>query len=102
MQALLLLGLWALLLQWGMLFFVRFSYPSWTWRQQHLIAGLVLPVAVAGIAVWLWLDPASCSQPLSDTCVRAHRTAFLALILSGMLLVAAGVLAFIDRMRKRR
>jgi hypothetical protein len=100
MQALLLIGLWALLLQWGMLFFVRLQYRAWSWRKQHLVAGLILPVMVAAMALWLWFGQASCG-PDAKRCVAGAIALGVALRLVGMLLVAGGLLVFVDRMRGR-
>ena len=101
MQTLLLIGLWALLLQWGMLFFVRLAYRGWSWRKQHLVAGLALPVIVSGMAVWMWLGQGSCA-PAAAACEAGVIALGVTLRLVGMLLVAAALLVFVDRMRGRQ
>ena len=99
-QTLLLIGLWALLLQWGMLFFVRLAYRGWSWRKQHLVAGLALPGIVSAMAVWMALGQSSCG-PDANRCIAGAIALGVALRLVGMLLVAAVVLLLVDRMRGR-
>jgi hypothetical protein len=96
-QTLILTFLWALMLQWGMLFGVRHFYRAWPLRKQRMVALLLLPVMVAGLAGYIWFGPSACPAVDAHACVAASVT--FALRMVAMLLVAGGLLWLIDRVR---
>lgn len=105
MPAMVMTFLWSLLLQAGMLLGVRLFYKRWSPLKQRLVASFTLPVAVALMAGWMWIEPSSC--PGVDTsltggvCPAVAIAVAFALRMIGMLLVAAFLLSFIGIMRKR-
>lgn len=99
MQTLAMTFLWALMLQWGMLFGVRHFYRAWAPRKQRLVASFLLPVIVAGMAGYIWFGPSAC--PAADTYACMEAAVVFALRMVAMLLAAALVLWVIDRVRGR-
>jgi hypothetical protein len=100
MQVLLLTGLWALLLQGGMLFFMRRYRRRWSPFRQRLVAGLFLPAAVAAMAVRMEFASQACPESAPKDC--NHVAAVFAWQMVGALLLAALLLWLIGRVRGRR
>jgi len=101
MPALVMTFLWSLLLQGGMLLGVRLFYKRWSPLKQRLVASFTLPVAVALMAGWMWIEPSSCPGANTTPCPAVAIAVAFALRMIGMLLVSAFLLSFIGTLRKR-
>lgn len=89
--------LWALIPQWLMLVCVHRLFPTWPRIRQRVVSGIVFPLAVIALGVWIEASGAACPAGAAGRCLPFA----VILGLAGALVVAAALIGLIDWMRHR-